>query len=340
MSATRPFRSARRLGTAVVVLLSVNAAVLAVNAVFRILEMGLLRRAARGQLVTLAEALASDDRIEASAITWIVVTIPTGIVWLVWQHRSQSNLRAVGTVGLRFSPGWAVGWWFVPIANLWKPFQTVRELHKASAGADRWSVTPTSALIGWWWAAWLIQGVAGRIAGAWLTDVDSIPSATAASRFALLTVLVTIVAAILAILIVRSIVARQATLVAAGSGVIVPAPPPPGRTSATEAVRRALDCADGRRDRHRPRRAAGAIGADRRREGVLRDQLGLILEHAAKVGEVAADDVPPTAYAIPRVNVFREDTPEPSLPQAEALANAPEREDGRFRVVRIVEADR
>ena len=72
----------------------------------------------------------------------------------------------------------------------------------------------------------------------------------------------------------------------------------------------------------------------------LRDQLGLILEHAAKVGEVAAEDVPPTAYAIPRVNVLREDVPEPSLPQSEALANAPEQEDGRFRVVRIVEADR
>ena len=72
----------------------------------------------------------------------------------------------------------------------------------------------------------------------------------------------------------------------------------------------------------------------------LRRQLAVILEHAAKVGEVAAADVPPTAYAIPRVNVYREDDPEPSLPQAEALANAPEQEDGRFKVVRVVEADR
>jgi aspartyl-tRNA(Asn)/glutamyl-tRNA(Gln) amidotransferase subunit C len=69
----------------------------------------------------------------------------------------------------------------------------------------------------------------------------------------------------------------------------------------------------------------------------LRRQLVVILEHAAKVGEVAADDVAPTAYAIPRANVYREDEPEPSLPQPEALANAPEREDGRFKVVRIVE---
>jgi aspartyl-tRNA(Asn)/glutamyl-tRNA(Gln) amidotransferase subunit C len=69
----------------------------------------------------------------------------------------------------------------------------------------------------------------------------------------------------------------------------------------------------------------------------LRQQLTVILEHAAKVGEVAADDVPPTAYAIPRANVYREDEPEPSLPRSEALANAPEQEDGRFKVVRIVE---
>jgi aspartyl-tRNA(Asn)/glutamyl-tRNA(Gln) amidotransferase subunit C len=69
----------------------------------------------------------------------------------------------------------------------------------------------------------------------------------------------------------------------------------------------------------------------------LRAQLEVILEHAAKVGEVAAEDVPPTSWAIPRANVFREDEPEPSLTQAAALANAPEAEAGRFKVTRIVE---
>jgi aspartyl-tRNA(Asn)/glutamyl-tRNA(Gln) amidotransferase subunit C len=70
---------------------------------------------------------------------------------------------------------------------------------------------------------------------------------------------------------------------------------------------------------------------------MLREQLGVILEAAAKVGEVAADDVPPTAWAIPRSNVFREDEPEPSLTQAAALANAPDAERGRFKVPRIAE---
>ena len=71
----------------------------------------------------------------------------------------------------------------------------------------------------------------------------------------------------------------------------------------------------------------------------LREQLGAILEHAATVGEVAAADVPPTAYAIPRANVLRPDERKASLPVAEVLANAPEVEDDRFKVPRIVEVE-
>jgi aspartyl-tRNA(Asn)/glutamyl-tRNA(Gln) amidotransferase subunit C len=69
----------------------------------------------------------------------------------------------------------------------------------------------------------------------------------------------------------------------------------------------------------------------------FRHQLGLILEHAEKVSEVAADEVEPTSHPVPRSNVSRPDQPRPSLSQDEALAGAPEVEDGRFKVPRIVE---
>ena len=72
----------------------------------------------------------------------------------------------------------------------------------------------------------------------------------------------------------------------------------------------------------------------------LRVQLGVILEHAAKVGEVAADDVSPTASAIPRSNVLRPDTPEPGISQRAALANAPRSAEGKFEVPRVQEAER
>lgn len=68
-------------------------------------------------------------------------------------------------------------------------------------------------------------------------------------------------------------------------------------------------------------------------------QLALILEHAEKVGEVAAEEVPPTSHPVPRSNVYRADEPEPSLTLEEALANAPEVEGNRFKVPRIMEAE-
>ncbi|HEU4527373.1 MAG TPA: Asp-tRNA(Asn)/Glu-tRNA(Gln) amidotransferase subunit GatC [Actinomycetota bacterium] len=71
----------------------------------------------------------------------------------------------------------------------------------------------------------------------------------------------------------------------------------------------------------------------------LAAQLGAILDHAAKVGEVATADVPPTASAIPRANVFRPDEPRPSLSAEDALANAPAAADERFLVPRIVEIE-
>ena len=71
----------------------------------------------------------------------------------------------------------------------------------------------------------------------------------------------------------------------------------------------------------------------------LREQLGVILEAAAKVSEVATDDVPPTAYAIARSNVLRPDEITPSLTTEEVLSNAPEVEDDRFKVPKVVEVE-
>ena len=71
----------------------------------------------------------------------------------------------------------------------------------------------------------------------------------------------------------------------------------------------------------------------------LREQLGVILEAAARVQEVAAEDVPPTSYAIPRSNVLRADDQRPCLPLEEALAGAPEIESDRFKVPRVVEME-
>jgi aspartyl-tRNA(Asn)/glutamyl-tRNA(Gln) amidotransferase subunit C len=68
-------------------------------------------------------------------------------------------------------------------------------------------------------------------------------------------------------------------------------------------------------------------------------QLDVILQSVARVGEVAADDIPPTSHSVPLTNVYRDDVPRPSLTQDEALSGAPDAFEGRFRVPRILDEE-
>jgi aspartyl-tRNA(Asn)/glutamyl-tRNA(Gln) amidotransferase subunit C len=69
---------------------------------------------------------------------------------------------------------------------------------------------------------------------------------------------------------------------------------------------------------------------------MLAGQLDVILGAVARVGEVAAGDIPPTSHAVAMTNVFRPDRVRPSLPRADVLAGAPAVEDDKFRVPRIL----
>jgi aspartyl-tRNA(Asn)/glutamyl-tRNA(Gln) amidotransferase subunit C len=68
----------------------------------------------------------------------------------------------------------------------------------------------------------------------------------------------------------------------------------------------------------------------------LTSELGAILDHAAQVSALDTRGIPPTAHPLPLVNVFRADDARPGLARDEVLAGAPETEDGRFRVPRIL----
>jgi aspartyl-tRNA(Asn)/glutamyl-tRNA(Gln) amidotransferase subunit C len=68
-------------------------------------------------------------------------------------------------------------------------------------------------------------------------------------------------------------------------------------------------------------------------------QLDVILQAVARVGEVAAAEVPPTSHSVPLTNVYREDVVVPGLTAGEALAGAPDPADGRFRVPRILDEE-
>ena len=66
-------------------------------------------------------------------------------------------------------------------------------------------------------------------------------------------------------------------------------------------------------------------------------ELDGILSYIDKLRALDTTGVEPTSHAVPVTNVMRDDMASPSLPQAETLANAPDRQGDLFRVPKIIE---
>jgi hypothetical protein len=104
--------------------------------------------------LTATAALARESLATLDGAMTLLVSFPAVLVGLaycitfwIWVYRATRRLRERPGTAMRFTPGWAVGWWFVPFANLYKPYQGLHDIWRAShgrGGAD-------ASLLAWWW---------------------------------------------------------------------------------------------------------------------------------------------------------------------------------------------
>lgn len=77
----------------------------------------------------------------------------------LWVYRAHANLFAAGLDGLEFTPGWSVGWFFVPFAFWFKPFQAMRELWNASHLQSDGYSAPADSRLTIWWGFWVTGNI-------------------------------------------------------------------------------------------------------------------------------------------------------------------------------------
>jgi hypothetical protein len=179
------------------------------------LEIGLMNRVANGGYVTIGDLHASDTRQSVVSIAYLIALIGAAVFFIRWFHAAYANLAVLGHEDLRFSPGWAIGSWFVPFLNLRRPKQIANDIWSGSEpeapsiGALGWKDVAAPQLLGWWWAAWLgssfLSNVAAR-AGSHTTAADI----RNADWLDLAASVIGIIGVVLAIVIVRRVTERQA----------------------------------------------------------------------------------------------------------------------------------
>jgi hypothetical protein len=170
------------------------------------------------------------------ALPTLLVYLALIVAFLVWLHRVAKNVPALGNAKSRieYTPGWAVGSFFIPFANLYMPYRGVKEIWVKSDPAVRTEedfmfASPSSAptlLLGWW-----LMWIAHNILSNAVVRLQNRAGASEGETFVIVLDIVSdasgIIAAALAILVVRGIDRRQTERSRNVSHVSRNAPPPP-----------------------------------------------------------------------------------------------------------------
>ena len=135
----------------------------------------------------------------------------TAAMFLVWLHRAYSNLPSLGVPRPNFSSGWVIVSWFVPILNLFRPYQIVKYIRNKSdpetvGVGDGYYDTGGNSTLKAWWGFWL----AGDILSFQIySDTENLGVQMAVILVGVLGSGLTVIAACLAIAVVRDINSRQ-----------------------------------------------------------------------------------------------------------------------------------
>jgi hypothetical protein len=155
------YRSALGLALGVAIT-HVGAAMMAALAAFATASQIQLLDAARfGAAIPVEQAEARDNLQRLIAGFQVGIGLVGLPLFLMWVYRVNRNVRALGAEGLRYTPGWSVGWFFIPIWNLFMPYKVIKELWQANSSSSNleWRSAPVSPVLGTWWAVGLLLGI-------------------------------------------------------------------------------------------------------------------------------------------------------------------------------------
>ena len=150
------YRSSSTLATCITVLGIAAMIIAALTTFTTTIQIYVLDSAKFGAGIPLA--VATDERQRLLALIQLSVALPGLILFLMWVYRVNRNARALGAVGMQYTPASSVGWFFVPVIGLFLPYFVIKEIWQASSPvpARQWRRAPVSPILGSWWLVGIV----------------------------------------------------------------------------------------------------------------------------------------------------------------------------------------
>ena len=152
------FESPRKRANRFLFMLGLLGILTIASTILTVSEISLLEQNQAGEEVTYSDIVAplDNDWIISSVRSLFWTSVFCAILFLMWKHRASKNLAPLGVSNQRFSPRWAVAYYFIPILNLFRPYQLMKEIYLHSGGGG--ASTPSESILAAWWGMFLISG--------------------------------------------------------------------------------------------------------------------------------------------------------------------------------------
>ena len=187
---------------------AITAAALWTGSLERSLLLDMQAGAFESNEAMMAAAEASDRQQAFIGFGQMGVFIASGVLILMWIYRSSYN-ASIKTGYVEFTPGWSVGWYFIPIMMLWKPFQAMKEIWRNTARqagdhSDGWQ-----ALLGAWWFLWIAGNLVSNAAFRMSLRADEVDELIASNLVTIWSDVLSLPLAAVFIMMIRKLTALQ-----------------------------------------------------------------------------------------------------------------------------------
>jgi hypothetical protein len=160
----------------------------------------------------------AEGAVGLAALFQLFALLAAAVFFLRWFHRAYASLSELGETSLRFTPGWAVGGFFVPVLGLVRPYQVMQELWQR--GARRWKQNASLVagharprnVVGVWWASFLATSIFGNAAARLFDRAEEPLEIASAARIDMASTALDLAAAAIAIVLVGSVTQLLAPL--------------------------------------------------------------------------------------------------------------------------------
>jgi hypothetical protein len=163
----------------------------------------LLKSVAEGYSITPEVANSNDFRQSIIAILFAILYLFSVVFFIQWFRRAYFN-QEIKFKSMASTNGWVSGAWFVPIMNLFKPFQLMQEIYENAENylLDKEMIDEKKSrksIIGWWWGLWIGTGVLSRLSSSFLGSADDLGELIASTLFSISMVVIFIPLSILTV---------------------------------------------------------------------------------------------------------------------------------------------